>query len=283
MLRWIERLCMIRQEPERLQTGKRTTMHISNKINLANMESRNVQLVLLACAVIFILSAGLALLMYPAVFSQPVVLQGETLRVTFFGFCAVSVLLIAYLAERQTTISRLRRRVLEEQRQALEARRQASADLINALPNLNSFRDRLPMEYRRAASVNQNLLIFVITVTPADGCDPGEHSALIGDAAKSMGRKLRAEDSLYLLFPGYFGIVLPGCDGVVMRNIEHRLGEGLSDAAGVNNRFSYEIKTVKYPENAKSAQELEQAVCNLLPAAFWKGDSFGAYVGESTR
>ncbi len=258
-------------------------MQVSNKINLDNIESRNTQLVLLACAVIFILSAGLALLMYPAVFSQPLLLRGETLRVTFFGFCAVSVLLIAYLAERQTTISRLRRRVLEEQRQALEARRQASADLINALPNLNSFRDRLPMEYRRAASVNQILSVFVIAITPSDGCDPGEHSALIGDAAKSMARKLRAEDSLYLLYPGYFGIVLPDGDGVVIRNIQHRVGEGLSDAAGVSNRFSYEIQIVKYPENAKSAQELEQAVCNLLPAAFWKSNTFGAYVGEPTR
>jgi hypothetical protein len=258
-------------------------MQVSNKINQDNIESRNTQLVLLACAVIFILSAGLALLMWPAVFSQPVLLRGETLRVSFFGFCAVSVLLIAYLAERQTTINRLRRRVMEEQRQALEARRQASDDLINALPNLDSFRDRLPMEYRRAASVNQNLSIFVITITPADGCDPGEHSALTGDAAKSMGRKLRAEDSVYLLYPGYFGIVLPGGDGVVIRNIEHRLGEGLSDAAGVSNRFSYEIQIVRYPDNAKSAQELEQAVCNLLPAAFWKNNAFGAYAGEPTR
>ena len=258
-------------------------MQVSNKINLANMESRNVQLVLLACAVIFILSAGLALLMYPAVFSHPLVLRGDTLRVSFFGFCVVSILLIAYLAERQMTISRLRRRVLEEQRQALEARRQASADLMNALPNLNSFRDRLPMEYRRAASVNQNLSIFVITITPADGFDPEAHSALIGDAAKSMGRKLRAEDSLYLLYPGYFGIVLPGGEDVVIRNIEHRLGEGLSDAAGVSNRFSYEIQIVKYPENAKSAQELEQAVCNLRPAAFWNSHSFGADVGEPAR
>jgi GGDEF domain-containing protein len=258
-------------------------MQVSNKINQDNIESRNTQLVLLACAVIFILSAGLALLMWPAVFSQPVLLRGETLRVSFFGFCAVSVLLIAYLAERQTTINRLRRRVMEEQRQALEARRQASDDLMNALPNLDSFRDRLPMEYRRAASVNQNLSIFVITITPAEGCDPGEHSALIGDAAKSMGRKLRAEDSIYLLYPGYFGIVLPGGDGVVIGNIEHRLGEGLSDAAGLSNRFSYGIQTVKYPEHAKSAQELEQAVCNLLPETFWKNNAFGAYVGEPTR
>src|ERR1700730_19278999 len=110
-------------------------MQVSNKINLDNIESRNVQLILLACAVIFILSAGLALLMSPAVFSHPLLLRGETLRVTFFGFCAVTVLLIAYLAERQMTILRLRRRVQEEQRKALEARLQASADLINALPN----------------------------------------------------------------------------------------------------------------------------------------------------
>lgn len=254
-------------------------MRIFDSIKADNLESRNLQLLLLACAVILILSAGLALLMYPAVFSQPVVLQGETLRISFFGFCATSFLIIAYLVDRQVMIVRLRRRLQKQEREKLEARRQASADLLNALPDLNSFRDRLPMEYRRAASMNQKLSILVITITPSHDCDPGEHHALIGDAAKSMSRKLRADDSLYLLYPGYFGIVFPGGDGLVLRNIEQRLGEGLSDAAGANSRFSYNVQILKFPEHAKSAQELERAVCNLLPEGDWKTHSLGAYVG----
>jgi len=254
-------------------------MRIFDRIKAENLENRNVQLILLACAVIFILSAGLALLMYPAVFSQPVILQGETLRVTFFGFCATSFLFIAYLVDRQITIVRLQRRIQKEEREKLEARRQASTDLLKALPNLNSFRDRLPMEYRRAASINQHLSILVITISPSDNCDPNDHTAVIGDAAKSMSRKLRAEDSLYMLFPGYFGIVFPGGDGVVLRNIEQRLGEGLSDAAGANSRFSYTVQVVKFPEQARSAQELERAVCNLLPEGDWKTHSLGAYAG----
>jgi hypothetical protein len=41
--------------------------------------------------------------------------------------------------------------------------------------------------------------------------------------------------------------------------------EGLTDAAGVNNRFGFKVDTISYPEQASSARDLEQTVTELLP------------------
>jgi hypothetical protein len=44
------------------------------------------------------------------------------------------------------------------------------------------------------------------------------------------------------------------------------VAEGLSDAAGASNRFSYKINIVNWPANAASAHELQEAVLTLLPS-----------------
>jgi hypothetical protein len=67
------------------------------------------QLSVLVIVTIIVLATGLALLMYPAVFSNQAVPSGRTLRIGFFGFCALSVLLVGYLVDRQMTIRQLRR------------------------------------------------------------------------------------------------------------------------------------------------------------------------------
>jgi len=224
------------------------------------------QLSLLAVATITILAVGLALLMYPAVFSDQVILSGRTLRIAFFGFCALSALLVAYLLDRHVTLRRLRRQLLEELRRNVELRREASADLLKTLPGLSSFHDRVAMEYRRAASMQRPLSLVMISLKPADNLsDKSEITAAFGDAVKAVCRKLREEDSIHLFCPGFFGIVLPCVDTTNASRTADRLAEGLHDAAGVTTRFTYDIRLFNYPEHAATASELQQAVRSLLP------------------
>jgi hypothetical protein len=58
-------------------------------------------------------SQMMALLMYPTALSNDLVVSGTTKRKTFFGFCALSVLLLGYLLDRQIVIDQLRQRVAE--------------------------------------------------------------------------------------------------------------------------------------------------------------------------
>lgn len=244
-------------------------MHIFDRIQAEELEGRELHLSLLTAAIIIILAAGLALLMYPAVFSHSLIVTGRTLRIAFFGFCALAVLLVGYLLDRQMTIQRLRRQLVAELQRNVAQRREASADLLGTLPHLSNFQDRLAMEFRRAASLERPLSLLVIALTPSpEVSDEGEVTAAFGDAAKAMARKLRAEDSVYLFCSGIFGVVIPGADTVTARHMAERLAEGLRDAAGVSGRFTFEIRVFNYPEHATTARELEEAVSSLLPENF---------------
>src|SRR5437016_9239010 len=153
-----------------------------------------------------VLGGGLALLMYPVVFSY----SSSILRNAFYGFCGLSALLALYLVDRQITILHLRRQVAEAGRRAAETKIEASAELLNAIPNLNSFKDRLAMEYRRAAAAGQILSVLVVTVLlPDEVCSTPVAISLLSDAAKAISRKLRGEDSIYVLRTHCFGTILP--------------------------------------------------------------------------
>ncbi len=231
-----------------------------------SLERREMQLILFACSVIIVLAGGLALFMYPLVFSQTSLASNRMMSIAFFGFCALSILLALYLLDRQVTIGRLRQQIGEERRKSSEALKQASAELLETLPNFSSFQDQLSMEYRREAAVKQNLSVLVISVKVHEASsEPNLSMAFLGDAAKAISRKLRGQDSVYLLAYGYFGVILPGLDGQAAQRISARLAEGLTDAAGVNNRFSFKVNSVSYPEQASSAHDLELAVTDLLP------------------
>src|SRR5262249_31700674 len=139
-------------------------VRICDKINADQLDYRELHLTLLACITILILGTGLALLMYPVVFSRSSAPTGLMLRNAFYGFCALSALLAMYLVDRQMTIQRLRRQIAEDRRRAVESRIEASAELLSAIPNLTSFKDRLAMEYRRASAATQVLSVLVITL-----------------------------------------------------------------------------------------------------------------------
>jgi GGDEF domain-containing protein len=239
------------------------------------LDRRELQLTILACCTILILGAGLALLMYPFVFS----LSNSMLRNAFYGFCGLSALLAVYLVDRQITILQLRRQIAEAGKRAAETKIEASAELLNAIPNLSSFQDRLAMEYRRAAAANQVLSVLVITVLlPEEVSSTPVAISLLSDAAKAISRKLRGEDSLYILRPHCFGTILPAVNRSDAERISNRVAEGLSDAAGATNRFAYKINVVNWPANAASAHDLQEAVLTLLPA-----DNSMQSMAEETR
>src|SRR5258708_20033633 len=149
------------------------------------------QLILTASLAIIVLAGGLVLFMYPVVFS-PTTPPNRALASAFFGFCVLSVLLAGYLIDRQRTIQRLRYQIAEDHMRSSHALKQASTDLLQALPNFDSFQDRLPMEYRRAVSAKYNLSVLVVAIhLNAALVGTTEAASTLGDAAESIYRKFR--------------------------------------------------------------------------------------------
>jgi GGDEF domain-containing protein len=137
---------------------------------------------------------------------------------------------------------------------------------LETLANFSSFQDQLAMEYRRAAASKQNLSVVVITTRVHEAfAEPNLSMSVLGDAAKAISRKLREEDSIYILTQGHFGVVLPGVDSIAAQRVVARLVEGLTEGAGASNRFSFAVHAISYPEQASSAHDLELAVTGLLP------------------
>jgi GGDEF domain-containing protein len=237
-----------------------------DRIPSESLDRREMHLIILACAAIMVLAGGLALFMYPVVFSQTAISASRTMSIVFCSFCALSMLLALYLLDRQATIGRLRQQIREERSKASHALTQASAELLGALPNFRSFQDQLSMEYRREAAAKQSLSVLVIATRLHQAfSEPSLSMSVLGDAAKAISRKLRTQDSVYLLTHGYFGVIVPGADTLAAQKVSARLVEGLTDAAGLNNRFSFKVCAISFPEQAPSARDLELAVADLLP------------------
>jgi len=232
----------------------------------ADLERREFQLSLFACVAIVILAGGLALLMYPAVFSSREYSPTRSPQIAFFGFCTLSCLLVIYLVDRHITIHRLRAQMALDRERSSEALRQASADLLSTMPNFNTFEDRLTMEFRRAATAELKLSVMVVSIKlKAAFSEPALATSALGDAAKAVSRKLRERDSIFILRPSYFGVILPGADQKGVQQITARVEEGLADAAGVNERFTFKIHAISYPEQTSSEHDLELVVSGWLP------------------
>ena len=130
---------------------------------LDRLERRGLQLTILSSVFVLILACGLAAFMYPLVFVHA---EGNkwTLRVAFFGFCALTVLFLSYLFERQKTFHDLKNQLLAELERNVALQIQASADLLRSMPDQNYFWDRLSMEFRRAVTCEKNLSLVVVKV-----------------------------------------------------------------------------------------------------------------------
>ncbi|HEV7966813.1 MAG TPA: hypothetical protein VGP19_04550 [Candidatus Acidoferrales bacterium] len=239
---------------------------MKTQIASSDLERREFHLSIFACLAIVVLAGGLALLMYPAVFSSRENPPTEVTRSAFYGFCILSSLLVAYIIDRQITIHRLRHQMAVDRERSSEALRQASADLLSTMPNFNTFEDRLTMEFRRAVAAELKLSVLVVSIKlHAAFSEPGLAMSALGDAAKAISRKLREEDCIFVLRPGFFGAILPGIGLAEVKRFSGRIAEGLSDAAGASDRFSFKINAISYPEQISSAHDLELAVSGWLP------------------
>jgi GGDEF domain-containing protein len=235
-----------------------------NRAELDHLERRELQLSILAAVFVLVLAAGLAAFMYPLVFEHP---EGNkwSLRVGFFGFCALTLLFIGYMVDRQRMVRKLKQHLLEELERNVELRHQASVDLLQSMPDINHFWDRLTMDFRRAVATQKTLTLLLVNAKAAQGA--GQTSvdpASWGDAAKAMSRKLRPTDSIYRLSSDLFALVLPETDPANAQRVALRLQEELQ---AVRAKFggNYDISCYNYPEQVQSAHELEDIVRSLLP------------------
>jgi len=243
-------------------------MHLFDRIDPLLIERRSAQLWLLAIASIVIMASGIALLIYPSVFSQPVSISGATMRRLFFAFCVLSALLVGYLTDRQMAIQELRRKLMAEQSRNSSLLLQASVDLLGILPNFEHFQDRLSMEFRRAVGGMQPLSLIAVSLTPGGILDKTELAAAYGDSVKAIIRRLRNQDSVYCLRDGVFGVILPGAGATDAGRVAARLEEGLGEVSGPRHAFGFELKVINYPDHARSAREIE-----ILAKAAFAGKS----------
>jgi len=259
-------VCAARAWGSRADTGMATI----NRQELDHLERRELQLTIIAAVFVFVLASGLAAFMYPLVFVHPEAINGTnkwTLRVAFFGFCALTLLFIGYLLERQRTVRKLKQQILEELERNIELRLQASADLLHTMPDINHFWDRLTMEYRRAMTMQKNLSLLLVKVKPGAtaAAAADDSTSALGDAAKAMSRKLRPSDSIYRLSPDLFGLVLPETDTLNAKRIAVRLQEELQ-AFRAKHGGTFETSVHNYPQDVQSSHELEDIVKSMLPA-----------------
>jgi GGDEF domain-containing protein len=236
-----------------------------NRAQLDHLERRELQLTILAAVFVLVLAGGLAAFMYPLVFLHPVG-NKWTLRVAFFGFCALTLLFVGYLLERQRTVRQLKQQLLAELERNVTLQQQASVDLLQSMPDKNYFWDRLTMEFRRAMTMQKTLSLLLVKAKPAGGSAPknDNDNAAWSDAAKAMSRKLRPTDSIYRLAPDLFALVLPETDVLNAKRIAVRLQEELQDVRSKYGKV-FDITAHNYPEHVKSAHELEDIVKSLLP------------------
>ncbi|MGC2421904.1 MAG: hypothetical protein WA405_09660, partial [Candidatus Acidiferrales bacterium] len=234
-----------------------------SEAQLDTLERREGHLSILAAIMVLVMGAGVALLMYPLVFGHQDEANKWTMRFAFVGFCVLTLLFVAYLMSRRRTMRRLKQQLVSELKRNIDLRHQANVDLLHTIPDLNQFRDRLAMEFRRALSMERTLSILVVKVKLATGLADAEEKSAMGEAARSVSRNLRSSDSMYLFGPGLFGAVMPDTDTKSANHVALQL-DGTLRSLGPKSKFSFETSVHNYPEHVKSAYELEKMVSSLI-------------------
>jgi GGDEF domain-containing protein len=245
--------------------GEEVLVEVFDRLNQQTLSRRDRQLSVLALAMIVVLGGGVALLMYPSVFGRTTGTVAPPSRSLFFGFCALCVLMVVYLVNRQYVVQRLRTSLLEEREQMAHLQERSSAELLATLLGFSHFQDRLTMDFRRTTQTREPLSLILVRLKPSKPFAQGPQAQVaMGDAAKVLSRKLRTEDSLYRLSPHVFAIMLPNTSQALAHQSADRLSEGLAGASGASNRFTAEIQVVNYPEHVTAASEMERHAAALL-------------------
>ena len=237
---------------------------ILNREELDKLERRELQLTVLSVVFVLVLAGGLAAFMYPLVFVHP---EGNkwTMRVAFFGFCALTLLFVGYLLEHQRTVRELEQHLLAEVERNVALKHQANVDLLGSMPDASQFSDRLTMEFRRAKTMQKTLSLILVKVGKGTGSGKNPNMSAVGSAcAKAMSRRLRPTDSIFRLAPELFGVVLPETDSVNGKQVSIRLQQELQGAqAGFG--VSFEVTAHNYPEDVVSSHEMEDLVKSQMP------------------
>jgi hypothetical protein len=234
-------------------------MTVFDQIRLQDIDRRNWQLWVLAMVMILILAGGLALHMYTLADTPGFSLSRRTVVQGIMAFCVLAILFVGYLIDRQAVITRLRRELADEKKRNLERRTRGNKELLRTLFGPGQFCDRLALELQRAT--NSKLPLSGLTISlevSSDLSDTDEIYSAFGEAVKAMMHRLRAEDSIYQFTSGVFGILLPGTEGEVARGVAVRIADGLNEAMGISKRYSFDINITTFPEQAKSALEMEK-------------------------
>ena len=235
-----------------------------NPAELDKLERREFHLSILAAIIVWRWPGGVALLMYPLVFVHPESGNKWTLRFAFIGFCVLSLLFIVYLLDRQRTVRRLKQQLVAEFKRNLELRHQADVDLLHSIPGMGHFQDRLTMECRRASNMQRPLSLVVVKVKFQQDLPENEQTAALGEAARGISRNLGPTDSMYTFGQGLFGLILPDADRATANSTTIQLEDTLR-IAGAVSKFSFATFICNYPNDVKSAHELEEAVLSRLP------------------
>jgi hypothetical protein len=241
-------------------------MQLFDEIHAQQLDRRQLHLTVLASMAIAVLSTGVALFMYPAIFAHEILVSSRSLQFAFYGFCLLSVLLVGYLWDRQLIIRRLTEQVRTEQRRSNALRLKASDDLLNMIPGTRGFREQLFANSPLADSKIQAISVAVVRLYLSGVlAHRGEQQIVLADAVRVIHRRLRKEDSIWALSPGVYGIILAGMDRVGAQCFTASVELGLDDAAGVNSRFTSDVQLLTFTGQGKSVRDFERAIADLLP------------------
>ena len=233
-------------------------MQIFDRIDPRDLERREWHLWMLVLATLAVFATAIILLMYPAIFLNPIVVSGPELRKAFFGFCMLTTLLLAYLTNRQILLARTRRAVLSTQEALLRSQRDVTVNFLGSLPDRPLFQARLRAEFRRAVLGQQPFSLVLVSVKAATNSADADNE-LVAVIVSALKRKLRGDDLIYLLAARVFCILLPGvtCDNAT--RLKDRLIQALNDARA-SCGISYETQLLNFPEQTNTLQGFEEAV-----------------------
>jgi GGDEF domain-containing protein len=240
-------------------------MKLFDRIDRESLEQRADQLWVLALSIIVVLATGLALMMYTVLFAKPDRLTNHGLVTLFVGYCSLVPLLVGYLIDRQFVIKRLRRRIREDQNHIAQLEQEVRTNLLENLPGLEHFQDRLAMEYRRALRSGEPFSVIMAAVKLLIDANTVDSADIFGEAARALASQMRGEDSVYYFGQGTFGLLLPRMASNVASLFAGHLSNAMDYAVNAYSASS-EIKTINFPEDAVSARAVEKHVLDFLSA-----------------